>query len=113
MNNLTAIQIQDSTLNIHETAKTLNNYISPNLEQTAKILNKVFYQTVTYETACTVTLEEYLKLCDTCPENYEQSLAFTYKPTQIILASPTASSVMKALKNGERVLQPVKLFVEP
>jgi hypothetical protein len=97
MNNLTAMANQDAPIN---------------LEDAAKILNKVFYETVTYKTACTVTLEEYLELCQTCPEDYEQSLEFTDRPTQILLSSPTASRVLKALKNGEKVLQPVKLFVD-
>ncbi|WP_133470542.1 hypothetical protein [Paraglaciecola marina] len=96
MNNLTAVVTQNAIIN---------------LEDSSEILNKVFYETVTHKTACTVTLEEYLELCNTCPENYEQSLEFTDRPTQIIFSSPTASRLLKALKNGEKILQPVKLFV--
>ncbi|WP_340677867.1 hypothetical protein [Paraglaciecola sp.] len=67
----------------------------------------LFYQTITFSYPCTITLEEYLALCENCPDGYEQSLKQTYKPCQFHFSN---KAVVNAVLNKLLVVEPVLLF---
>ena len=71
------------------------------------ISQTLFYQTVTFSHPCTISLEEYLQLCEDCPDGYEQSLKVTYRPAQYHLSN---TAVVDALLNNQLVVEPILQF---
>jgi hypothetical protein len=67
----------------------------------------LFYKTITFTYPCTVTLEQYLQLCEQCPQGCEQSLKVTDEPSHFDLSN---TAVVDAVLSSRPVIEPVLLF---